>query len=75
MPDVTPLSGISGLTFDSPFLSLLLFFCLALLLFVPCYFSADDLFTQLFSRKLKHFLLRVWLFCMALVKQLDDVIW
>ena len=75
MSDVDSLSGISGLTFDSPFLSSLLFFCLALLLFVPCYFSADDLFTQLFSRKLKHFLLRVRLFCMSLVKQLGDVSW
>ena len=39
MSDVTLLSGISGLSFDSPFLSpLLFFFCLVLLLFLSCHF-------------------------------------
>ena len=35
---VSPLSGISGLSFDSTLLSPLLFFCLVLLLFIPCLF-------------------------------------
>ena len=34
MSDVSPLSGISGLSFDSTLLSLLLFFCLVLLPFL-----------------------------------------
>ncbi len=34
MSDVSPLSGISGLSFDSTFLSPLLFFCLVLLPFL-----------------------------------------
>ena len=34
-----PLSGISGLSFDSPFLSPLLFFCAVLMLFLSCPFS------------------------------------
>ena len=35
------LSWISGLSFDSPFLSLV-FFCLVLLLFLSCHFSANE---------------------------------
>ena len=34
MSDVSPLSGISGLSFDSTLLSPLLFFCLVILLFL-----------------------------------------
>ena len=52
-----PLSGISGLSFDSPFLSPLLFFCTVLLLFLSCPFSC------IFKKKiLKYFWLRVRLF-------------
>ena len=40
MFDVSPLSGISGLSFDSTLLSPLLFFCLVLLLFLSYLFSA-----------------------------------
>ena len=43
-----PLSGISGLSFDSPFLSSLLFFCLVLLLFLSCHFSTNGPFSCLF---------------------------
>ena len=39
MSDVNPLSGISGLSFDSLFLSPLLF-CLVFLPFLSCHFSA-----------------------------------
>ena len=45
--DVVPLpspSGISGLSFDSSFLSPLLFFCLVLLLFLSGHFSPDGPF-------------------------------
>ena len=47
----------------------LLFFCLVLLLFLSCDFSANGPFSRIFSQKmLKHFSLRVRLFvCMALV--------
>ena len=38
MSDVSPLSGISGLSFDSTLLSLLLFFCLVLLPFLSYLF-------------------------------------
>ena len=57
MSDVYLLSGISGPSFDSPFpVSSLVFFCLVLLLFLSCHFSADGPFSWLFSRKLKYLL-------------------
>ena len=50
MSDVSPLSGISGLSFDSTLLSPLLFFCLVLLLF-SCYpFLPAGPFFWTFSR-------------------------
>ena len=52
MSDVSLLSGISGLSFDSPFLSplslslsLVLFPCPVLLLFLSCHFSANGPFS------------------------------
>ena len=45
MSDITPLSGISGLSIDSPFLSHLLFFWLVLLVFLSCHFSANGPFS------------------------------
>ena len=70
MLDVILLSGISGLSFDSPFLSpVVALFCLVLLPFLSCHFS------DFFSRKLKYFSFRVKLFCMALVEQLGDDSW
>ena len=48
-----PMSGISGLSFDSPFLSPLLFFCLVLLLFLSCPFFSILLALIFFY--LKHF--------------------
>ena len=51
------------------------FFCLVLLLFLSCHFSANGSFSWLFSKKLKYFLLKVLLFCMALVEQLGDDSW
>ena len=41
MSNFSPLSGISGLSFDFPVLSLLLFFCLVLLLFLFCHFLSS----------------------------------
>ena len=68
-----PTSWISGPSFKSPFLSPLLFFCLVLTLFLSCHFSADGPFSLPFFQKiLKHFPLRVWLFCVAVVEQLGD---
>ena len=67
-----PMSGISGLSFDSPFLSPLLFFCLVLLLFLSCLFSHPSGFEK---KNLKHHKLRVRLFCMALVEHLGDDSW
>ena len=51
MPDVSPLSGISGLSFDSTLLSPLLFFCLVLLPFLPYLFLPAGPFFLTFSRK------------------------
>ena len=45
MSDISPLSGISRLSFDSPVLSPLLFFSLVLLLFPSCHFSANGPFS------------------------------
>ena len=50
MSDVSLLPGISGQSFDSPFLSPLLFLCLVLLLFLSCNFSANCPFYWLFHR-------------------------
>ena len=46
--DVPPLTGISGLPFDSFFPSPLLFFCQVLLLFLSCYVSVNGPFSCLF---------------------------
>ena len=73
-----PLSGISGLLFDSAFLSPLLFFCLVLLLFLSCHFSAYGLVSGFFfpQKTLKYFYyIQVRLFRMALVEQLGDDRW
>ena len=51
MSDVSPLSGISGLSFDSTLLSPVLFFCLVLLPFLSyCFLPAGPFFST-FSRK------------------------
>ena len=45
-PDVSLLSAISGLSFDSPFLSpIAVFFSFCLVLFLSCHFSANDPFS------------------------------
>ena len=46
MSDVSPLSGISGLSFDSTLLSPLLFFCLVLLPFLSYRFLPAKLFPE-----------------------------
>ena len=71
------LSGISGLSFNSPFPILFsCFFCLVLLLFLSCHFSANGSFSLTFFQKtLQYFSLRVRPFCMALVEQLGDDGW
>ena len=57
MSDVSPLSGISGLSFDFTLLSPLLFFCLVLLPFLS--FSASWPFLLNFFQKiLQYFLFR-----------------
>ena len=74
MSDVSPLFGISGLSFDSTLLSPLLFFCLILLLFVSFFFCmlvhSSDFFPEnspiVFVKRL---------FCMASVQQLREVSW
>ena len=76
MSDVTLLSGISGLPFDSTFLSPLLFFLPSpLALFVLFFFLLIVCSPDFFPRKLRYFSLRVRLFCMALVEQLGDDSW
>ena len=64
MFDVTPLSGISELSFDSPFLFPFLFFdlfsfSLVLLLFLPCHFLLMVHSSDFFQKILKQFSLRV----------------
>ena len=53
MSDVSPLSGISGLSFDSTLLSPLLFFCLVLIQFLSYLFlpAGPFFWTFFFSRK------------------------
>ena len=51
MSDVSPLSGISGLSFDSTLLSPLLFFCLVLLRCLSYRFLPAGPFFSTFSRK------------------------
>ena len=72
MCDVVLLSGISGLLFDSPFLSdfLFLFFYQVLLLFLPCHFSANRP-VSFFQKILQYFLLRDRLLQMVLAEQLE----
>ena len=70
--DIKLLSRVSGLSSDSRFLSPILFFCLVILLFLSCHFSANGPFSFFSPKTLKYFSLRVRLFCMALVEQLGD---
>ena len=76
MSDVTLLFGISGLSFDSHFLSSLPFFCivfiLCLVVVVLTTYSSD-----FFSRKKSTFLVRDSRFCMYLRADLlgDDCRW
>ena len=66
MFDVSPLSGISRLSFDSTLLSPLLFFCLVLLPFQSNLFlPAGPFFYTFFQKILQYFSLRDRLFCMA----------
>ena len=74
MSDICLLSGISRLSFDSPFLSPLLFLLPSpLALSVLAFFC--PFFWLFFQKTLKYFLLMVRLFCMALVEQLGDDSW
>ena len=76
MSDVSPLSGISGLSFHSTLLSPSVFFCLALLPVLSYLLLPAGPFFQTFIQKiLRHFSLRDRLFCMAPVQQLGDVSW
>ena len=63
MSDVLPLSGISGLSFDSTLLSPILFFCLVLLIFLSyLFFSACwSILLNFFQKILQYFSLR-WTF-------------
>ena len=83
MSAVGLLSGISGLSLDSPFLSLLSSFCLVLLVFLSFFFPANCQFSCLFLflffcflfvfslQTILHVLLSDKLFCVALVKQVQ----
>ena len=75
MSDVSPMSGISGLSFDSTSLSSLLFFCLVLLLFLSYLFFCLLAHLLNFFQKNHYFLFGVRLFCMAPVQQLGEVSW
>ena len=63
MSDVSPLSGISGLSFDSTLLSSLLFFCLVLLLFLSYLFSACwSILLNFFQKILPIFFVKTYAF-------------
>ena len=62
MSDVSPLSGISGLSFDSTLLSPLLFVCLVLLPFLSYRFLPAGPFLNFFQKILQYFSLRDRLF-------------
>ena len=72
MSDVHILPGISGLSFDSPFLSPFLFFCLVLLLFVACHFSGNGPFSRLWGENPPPFLIKRWAFLYGSCQQLHD---
>ena len=79
MSHVSPLSGISGLSFDSTLVSLLLFFCQIPLLclcylFAACWpiFLIFFFFTKKF---LSVFCLEIGFFWMAPIYQLGEVSW
>ena len=75
-----PLSWISGLSFDSPYIYILLFFCLDILICLSCHFCAEGrsillTFNSFIAENCEIFVaktVRVKLFCMALVQQLGD---
>ena len=74
MSDVSPLSGISGLSLDSIFLSPVLFLCLVLLPFLS--FSACwPVLLNFFQKILQYFSLKDRLFCMAPLWQLGEISW
>ena len=75
MSDVSPLSGISGLSFDSDLLSPLLFFYLVLLLFLLSFSACSSIFLNIFQKILQYFSLRDRHFCMAPVLQLGEDRW
>ena len=70
MSNVPLLFGISGLSFDSPFVSPLLFFLPS-----PLALSVLSFFLLMVHSPDKYFSLMVRLFCMALVEQLGDDSW
>ena len=83
MSDVSHLSWISGLSFDFLFLSPLVFFCIVLLLFLSCNFSANGPFSAppppsppppppLPRKFSNYFSLRDRLFFVSLDEQLGD---
>ena len=75
MSDVLLLFGISGLSFDSPFLSPLLFFCLVSLHFWFGHFFVKGPFSCLFPQGTLSTFLFFLFFCMALPEQLGDDSW
>ena len=68
------LPGISGLSFDSPFLSPLLFCCLVLLLFLFGHFSVHSCDVSP-ENSPAFLLLRDRIFCTAIIEQLEDDSW
>ena len=66
MSNVSPWSGIAGLSFDSTLLSPVLFFCLVLLLFLLVFSSAIwPILLNFFQKIPQYFWLRERLFCVA----------
>ena len=76
MSDVSPLSGISGLSIDSTLLSHLFFFCLVLLFFLSYLFcSFWPILLNFVKKNLQYCSLTDRRFCTAPVQQLVEVSW
>ena len=76
MSDVSPMSEISGLSFDSTLPSPFVLFCLLPLPYLSCLFSAYwPILLTFFQRILQYFSLRDRIFSIALLQQLGDDDW
>ena len=75
MADVSPLSGITGLSFDSHIPSPVVFLSSSLAVSGLSFFCEWSILLNCFKKLLQHFSLRDRLLCITVVEQLGDDIW